>query len=460
MMNLELIKGFNPWWSNPIFRFSEEGFIKRLILKEIDKYIKIPQILSILGLRRTGKTTILKHFINKLLDEKKPESNIIFFSFEDYIGKKEPEALEKLLTIYLQKYLQKDIWEVQEKIYIFLDEIQYINHWQDILKRFYDKNKNLKFIISGSFSAVIRKKSVESLAGRIFEVIVPLFSFYEYCLLKKHHFNFEPIKIKDLADVTIKELNNIAEVQELNGSQISDIYEEYLYKGQFPEAVGFTDDSLVSGYIRGSVLNKILTEDAPKIFKIDKVGEFSSLYKIISKDTGNLFELLNMAREIGINKATLHNYIYYLEHLFLIKLVYNYTKKIRKQYRIQKKIYVASPNFTCNELSIGSNSPSFSLILGNLAETAVFQLLNYHYNEIFFWKHREKEIDFIVEGKNKIMAIEVKYVNTILPKHLNNMFNFMKQNKLKQGIIITKNKAGLSDTKEHSIVYVPIWSLV
>lgn len=459
-MDLEFIKGFNPWWTVPNFRFSEKGIILRPIIKEIDKYIEAPQIISILGLRRTGKTTVLKHYINKLLDGNISSDKILFFSFEDYLGKSEADVLETLLNIYLNRYLQKDIWEIKEKLYIFLDEIQYIDHWQDILKRFYDKNNNLKFIISGSFSAVIRKKSTESLAGRLFEVAVPLFSFYEYCLLRNLNLNFSPVSVKNLTKITSKELSATSKFQELYQTKLEQLYEEYLYKGQFPEAALFREDDLASGYIRGSILKKILTQDAAKIFKIDKIGEFSALYKIISKETGNLFELSNLAREVGINKDTLNNYLYYLEHLFLLRLIYNYTKKLRKQYRIQKKIYIASPNFTCNELSVNNNSPLFTMILGNLVETAVFQLLNYQHKEVFFWRKREKELDFIIKENETLVPIEVKYVNKLLPKHLSVLLDFMKSNKLKEGVVITKNKADISTIGECKILFVPAWVLI
>lgn len=461
VVELEFIKTFNPWWTNSAFRFPEKGIVKRLVIDELDKYFNVPQIISILGLRRAGKTTILKQYVNKLLDNKVSPDNIIFFSFEDYLGKSEPEILEKLINTYLQRFLQKDIWKINEQVYLFLDEVQYIEHWQDIVKRFYDINQNLKFIISGSFSAVIKKSSSESLAGRVFEVVVPLFSFYEFCLLKDVKINFSPIPIKTVPHLSKEKLDEISRVNELYSNEINQLYEEYLFKGQFPETLIFQDESMVISYIKGSVLKKILTEDAPRIFKIDKVGEFSGLYRIISKETGNLFELLNLAREIGINKDTLNNYIYYLEHLFIVKLIYNYTKKLRRQYRIQKKIYILSPNFTCNEHNINNNSPYFSKIAGSLVETAVFQLLYQSCFEVFFWRERQKEIDFIIEQDKTIVPIEVKYAKKITPKDHHNLIYFMNKNKLKLGIIITKNKTGISNTEDNGkIIYIPSWALV
>ncbi|MFH1454546.1 MAG: ATP-binding protein [Armatimonadota bacterium] len=459
-MELNAISGFNPWWTDSSFRFSEEGIVNRPVMDKFDKYIDVPQIISVLGLRRSGKTTILKHYINKLLNAGNIPDKIFFFSFEDYLGKNEPEILESIINTYLNKYLQEDIYQIKDKLYIFLDEIQYIEHWQDILKRFYDKNKNIKFIISGSFSAVIKRKSTESLAGRIFEITVPLFSFYEYCLLKNAPINFKPLLIKEALNITTIGLNDIDKIQQLYGDKIEPLYNEYLYKGQFPEAALFHEEDLVVNYIRGSILKKVLTEDAPKVFKIDKIGEFSSLYKIISKETGSLFELLNLAREVGINKDTLNNYLYYLDHLFLLKLIYNYTGKVRKQYRIQKKIYIASPNFTCNELNISCNSSSFPMILGPLVETVVFQLLNNQYREIFFWKQRQKEVDFIIEDQDKIIPIEVKYVNKILPRHLSNLVYFMKRNELHLGLVATKNKAGITFIEDRKIIFIPVWALL
>ncbi|MBI4651311.1 ATP-binding protein [Candidatus Desantisbacteria bacterium] len=458
-MDLEAIKTFNPWWINTKYRFDLQNYIERHVHKEIEKYFNVPQIISLLGLRRSGKTTLMQQYINKLLNAQTPSESIFFFSFEDYLGKNEPEILEDIINIYLQKFLQKDIWDIKSIHYIFLDEIQYINHWQDLVKRFYDKNRNLKFIISGSFSSVIKKKSTESLAGRIFEINIPLLSFSEYCSLKNVFQEIPFFSIKNLLDISSSDIKKIEKFNDLNSRKIEIIYSDYLYKGQFPEISLFKDESMVNNYIRGSILKKILTEDAPKIYKIEKIGEFASIYKIISKETGNLFEILNLAREVGINKDTLNNYLYYMEQLFLIRLIYNYTRKLRHQYRIQKKIYISSPNFTCNELNINSNSSAFSLIVGNLVETAVYQIISKEFENVSFWRYRDKEVDFIIEDGENVIPIEVKYVNKLLPKHLKNLLYFLEYNKLGYGIVITKNEINLTTIDGKKILFLPVWAL-
>lgn len=119
------------------------------------------------------------------------------------------------------------------------------------------------------------------------------------------------------------------------------------------------NERMVNDYIRTSILRKILVEDSPSIFGIDKPAEFSAVYKIISRETGNLFEIMNLSREIGISKDTLNNYFYYYEQIYLAKIIFNYTKKLRKQFRIHKKFYISSPNFTCNELNVTQDSQLF-----------------------------------------------------------------------------------------------------
>ena len=163
----------NPWW------FGKEGQAenyKRKQFLEIVKYIKTKQIIGIIGLRRIGKTVMLRQLIQLLLVEShESPGNILFFTFEDEWNKK--ETLEEIIYYYLENKSKGG------RKFIFLDEIQLVKGWASVLKRFYDRNDNIKFIISGSASLSI-EKSIESLAGRIYDFILSPSTFLEFLEMK------------------------------------------------------------------------------------------------------------------------------------------------------------------------------------------------------------------------------------------------------------------------------------
>ncbi|MBU0646839.1 AAA family ATPase [Patescibacteria group bacterium] len=176
----EIIKQ-NKHWANNTSWFDTKKY-QRKLLSELISYIEEEQILSIVGLRRTGKTTILWQIIQHLIKNKNINSkNILFLSFDEAL------ITSKLsLNKYLDAFLDKT--KNNELKYIFLDEIQYIDKWQHILKRYYDTIGNIKFIISGSSSLFVRKKTTESLAGRIYEFKLNHLDFDEFLDTNIFHF--------------------------------------------------------------------------------------------------------------------------------------------------------------------------------------------------------------------------------------------------------------------------------
>src|SRR3989344_249323 len=171
------LEEFNHWWTMAEVDVELALPFKRDIYIEIEKNIDKRFILALVGIRRVGKTTAMYQIIQKLIETKIKKENILFFSFDE-VSAKLSEVMETYKEIH-NKDLRK------EKIYIFLDEIQKCTGWENELKKYYDLYPKLKFIISGSESLFIRKKTKETLAGRIFEFTLTPFTFREYLRFNK-----------------------------------------------------------------------------------------------------------------------------------------------------------------------------------------------------------------------------------------------------------------------------------
>src|SRR3989344_2580708 len=263
----EILQDLNPWWKE---EFKIE-FKDRTVYKQIQKFMQLPQIISLTGLRRVGKTTLLFKIIEDAIRNNTKKENIIYFSFDEF---KEIE-LREVLRAY-EGLLEKNLR--QEKYLFLLDEIQKLNNWENQLKGIYDTfGKNIKLIISGSESLFIRKKSKETLAGRIFEFKVETLSFSEYLSFKQAEF---------------KPLN-------LYKKELARLLNSYILSLGFPELVGIEDKEIISKYINESIIEKVVFRDMQTLFKIEDITKIESLLKIFLEAPGQIVEVSGLAGQLG-----------------------------------------------------------------------------------------------------------------------------------------------------------------
>ncbi|MGQ9782219.1 MAG: ATP-binding protein [Nitrososphaeria archaeon] len=149
----------NHWWTEKEVRRDFSPATYRELYSEVEKDIERRQVQAIVGLRRTGKSTILFQTIDRLIKIKKINSrNILYCSFD------EPELREKRIEDVLKEYSRiTNVDYKKEKIYLLLDEVQKSRHWVSSTKLVYDNLKNIKIFISGSASldifAEVKKES-------------------------------------------------------------------------------------------------------------------------------------------------------------------------------------------------------------------------------------------------------------------------------------------------------------
>lgn len=421
----------NPHWRKESFETFE---FKRDLFDTISKYMKYKQILAVVGLRRVGKTILLKQIL-EILSKKANSQNLCYISFDDRDFQKY-EVAEDLINYFFEFSNKKT------KRYLFLDEIQKVKNWPDLLKTYYDIEKNLKIVISGSSSLEL-KEYKETLAGRIVTIHMPIFTFKEY------------IRYSGLKnDITIKNLQRIYDLDFLeNKEKYEHLFNDYLVKGAFPELLEVDDEEFIKKYIRESVIEKVVA-DVSKTESVRRADIVYELLNIFSKNTGRLFEIINISNALNINRNALADYIHILEKTFLIKIDYNYTKSALKRARTNKKAHIAH-----SSIPIALLDYPFSILeidgedRGYLIESTIANNLD----KTSFWRTAQKhEVDIIVKNKT-ILPIEVKYRGHIRKKDLKGLLKFLERFDLNKGIVITKDilKNERIDNKE--ILYIPAW---
>jgi len=389
----EMLLESNPWWKGE-FRVE---FRERDIYRQIRKFAPMPQILALTGLRRTGKTTMLRKMADDAIKEGLDSRNVMYFSFDEF----QSVGIRDVIREY-ERLMEKEI--ASGKYLFLLDEVQKVENWENQLKTLYDNfGKNVKMAISGSESLFIKKKSKETLGGRLFEFKVEPLSFREFLGFKGT--NLQPAALYE--------------------KELAALFEEYILTMGFPEMVGVREKEIIRKYVKESIVEKAIYRDIPRLFRVRDVSILESLLNIFMDEPGQLIELAQLADNLKISRQTLSNYLSYLEAAFLIKKLYNFSRSKRKTERKLKKYY---PTIVSPDLAFRSDDLSKSKVFEWLA---VIQM-----QARFFWRDPYKnEVDIVIPNEKPI-PIEVKYgrIETA------GLQAFMRKFNVDSGYIISSNK--------------------
>ncbi|MEO0129392.1 MAG: ATP-binding protein [candidate division WOR-3 bacterium] len=408
----DALRETNPWW--------ESGFNLRIkdreVYQQVQKFMPMRQIIALTGLRRVGKTFLLYKIVEDSIKKGFKPHNILYFSFDDF----REINIREIVKEY-QDILEKDI---KKGYYLFLfDEIQKLTNWEEQLKRIYDNFGNIKIVISGSESLFLRKKSKESLAGRLFEFKVEPLSFREFLSFKG--IEYKPIGLYE--DKLRKSFNN------------------FVLSLGFPELVDISEKEIIKKYVKESIVEKIIYRDFSYLFKVKNVSLIESLLNIFIEEPGQLIEIDKLAGELKISRQTLSNYLSYLEESFLLQKLYNFSRSRRKVERKLKKYY---PAVVSIDLVFRDDELSRSKVF----EWLVVQKLKAE----FFWRDPYKnEVDVILSNKNPI-PIEIKYRKI----DISGLLKFMEKFRVNKGYVITYNMGEEKRIDGKKIVIIPAYKFL
>lgn len=421
---------FNRWWDTGRV---EETYLephKRPLFHQLENFLEARQILLIYGLRRVGKTTLLYQLIDHLLKEGVNKKHILYFSFDEKAA-----SLEDLLKTYSETVLEKDLLK-SGRVYIFLDEVQKLSDWQTQLKIFYDLYPQVKFIVSGSASLIISKGAQESLAGRMYEFVLPLLEFSEYLNIRGEKTPPPPdiFNPKELREVYLKR------------DRLSPLFISYLKKGGFIEITAEEDDFKIKTYSK-SILERIIFSDIPQSFKIREPQILKAIIELVASNPGFLLDYSKLAETLGKDQRVVANYIFYLKYSLLVKLLYNFSGSRFASERKLKKIYLTSTNFIYQMSPEKFNDPEF---LGKVVENWVIT----SFPSKFFWRQRQVETDMVL---NENIPLEVKYRETAHRSDLRGVLGFCSKFNRQKGVVVTKEDLRQEKIDDVEISFIPAW---
>lgn len=451
---IERLRYENPWWINKQIPEAYKSMSKRLYFNLFYPYViekKVQRALVLMGPRRVGKTVMLFHSIQQLIDEKVNPQKIFFVGIDNpiYVHL----SLEDILSLCKQSLNQENL----NGCYVFFDEIQYLKDWERHLKVLVDTYPETKFIVSGSAAAALKWHSTESGAGRFTDFMLPPLTFQEYIHLKglnhliydgKINYGNNPISYCLTHD--IKAFNKE--------------FIHYLNFGGYPEVVlSERIQSDMGRYVKNDIVDKVLLRDLPSLYGIKDVQELNRFFTYIAYNSGNEFSYEKMSQESGIQKDTLKKYLEYLEAAFLIKVLNKVDVNAKRLKRVTSfKVYLTNPSLRTALFSPISETDSE---MGNMVETAVLSQ----------WMHREKldltyarwkegrsegEVDLVLIDDKKykpVWGVEIKWSNRYFdkPNELKSLITFCKNNKFQKALVTSIDKIGVNEMDSLLLSFLP-----
>ena len=415
----DILFEWNPWWSEK-YLFKA---IPRDKINDIKPWLERKEVLAIIGVRRAGKTTLLYQLIDYLtLQKKVPSKNILFIKADDDRVKTE-NLIDESLELY-KKWVNPE-----QKVYLFIDEIQEIQNWQKTIKRIYDLDKNIKIIISGSNAAIIKENLSSFLAGRLAYFEVYPFSFSEFLTAKGILINSDD------------------ELQK-NKPKIKHLLTEYLVFGSFPEVCLETNEK-TKKELASFYFDSIFYKDILRRNNIRNPVKIEKLVKYLLQNISNLTNFSKLAKILDLTVDSVVEYLRVLEDAYLIFHVNLFEFSYKKQIINPKKIYCVDQGIR-NIVGF-----KFSDDIGRLYENIVYTNLKRKNKEIFYWKNKN-ECDFVVKEGKKIEAIQVG-LDEGKEREVAGLLEFMNEFKLKKGLIITDNYEGEEKIENKTIKFMPLW---
>lgn len=381
-MELELIfTRFNHWWDE---EFEPLGIMREKYLEVLLKEVEDKNITFITGLRRVGKTTLIKQLIGKLLKKGLNKKTLFFISLDH-------SALSNLTILdIVEKYREMHQISVKEKIYLFFDEIQEHQHFERDLKILHD-HENVKIFASGSNSLMLKDKGA-FLTGRNKNIVINPLSFEEYL-------QFKGIKI------------NLSDQQLVNS-----YFEQYLEMGGMPEYVLTQDPEKII-----SLVNNIIYKDIVGKHGLKNPAKLEALFLLLCERVGKRLTYNKLANIFDLDVETISSYVSYFEEAFLIYQVNRYVHSKNEIIRSPKKIYIADNGLRSVFVGFKDKGALWeNLIYLKLKSLKIAPKISYYYEN-------EHEVDFIVElpKQKRIIAVEAKYKPDVSDDDLK-LFNKLK----------------------------------
>ncbi|MFH1561365.1 MAG: ATP-binding protein [Patescibacteria group bacterium] len=360
MNYLKVLADWNFWDDNQI----DTGVNRKKYLLSLGRLMKMPEIISVLGVRRCGKSTILLQIIREIHSKKKvPYENCLYINFED------PRLGNDLQASHLFAILDeyRKTFKPKGRVYLFLDEVQNVGSWEKFCRTIYDQKEDIKILLTGSTSETFNSDLSKLLSGRIINFNVSPLDFAEFLDFKK-------------ADQSLSPANKL--------------FDEYLQFGGFPRVVLEPNEtnklSLLISYYETIIEKDVILKN-----DIKNKAELKNLTRFVLSNIGNQISSYALEKTLKISNENIGRYLNFLEESFIISRIPLFSYSVKKQIYNPDKVFVVDTGLS------KVAGFSFSENRGRLLENLVYQKLCQADSQVYYWKNKT-EIDFLIFAGGKV----------------------------------------------------------
>lgn len=337
-------------------------------INKLEAYKDQDLIKVISGLRRSGKSTLLEMYRQRLQKQGVKNNQIVFMNFEDFELRK---FLNDLDGLYYHIINQLDL---SKPCYVFLDEVQNINEFERLVDGLFVK-PNVDVYITGSNALLLSGELATLLSGRYIEISILPFSFNEYLTARN-------------IDVSNKYLN------------YETFFFEYINETSLPKGVELREKGFdkIYEYLE-AIYNTIVEKDITQRHQINDKRAFGNIVKFVASNIGNALSPSNISKTLkqdgqSIHHATVEKYLEYLIASFVFYKVNRFDIKGKKQLATQEKYYLVDAGLL--NILTGKERTTDR---GHILENVVYLELLRRGNKIWTGTSRNSEVDFVCKTK-------------------------------------------------------------
>lgn len=428
-MLIDILTRWNRWGKAIL-----DPGIKRNILEELIYVLDMKEVVTLVGSRRAGKSTLMYQLIDYLEKSSVDPKAILHMNFE------EPSLAENLNLSILDTIYETYRNEIypKGKAYIFFDEIQNIEQWEKWV-RARNETENIKIFITGSSSKLLSREFGTLLTGRHLTFEVASLSFSEFL-------QFNQISVE-------KDTPMFSPNPEINHA-----LKQYLTWGSYPQ-ITLTHDEQKKELLLKGYFDDILLKDIAMRHEIRDLNTLRNLALHLFAQTASLITYKRLSKLFGVSEKLVSNYCRFIQEAFLLDFLPFYSVKVAERNRNPIKVHVN--DFGMRKLMSLLHSPDY----GRIAETAIFKALSMNpKNEIYYWKGKG-EVDFLVKQNNEVsQLIQVVYegldVPGIMQREIASLREAGEKFKTAEKLLIVGNTSSNFMFSEKDIHLIPLWKFL
>lgn len=336
--------------------------VERSVLDDFKDLINIPHVVVISGLRRAGKSTLLK----QVADTYYKSDDYYYINFED-------ERLTGFNVSDFNSILETLIQYFGEKKVFFVDEIQNVSGFETFVRRLSDQG--YKFYITGSNASLLSQELGTRLTGRYILITLFPFSFVEFLRFS----NFEQTDV----------------LSTIQKAKIKGLFNDYLRFGGIPDAIKYPNLS-----VHKNLYDIVLYRDIASRHNIENIAGIKALSLFLLSNISNPISFTKLKETLKLGSTTtVTNYIEYFQMSWLFFIVNVYDFSVKRQQIASKKVYSIDTGL------VNSVAFSFSQKYADYLENMVLIELKRRGKEVYYYKVNGSEIDFYVPAENLYIQV-------------------------------------------------------